>query len=243
MKRYAIAMALGLIVWAAAAAPPAGNRALNSATRPAAAGPIRVACVGDSITQGVHVRGEDNYPSVLGRLLGAGYQVRNFGFLGGTVMNVPDRPYAACPECQAATAFNPDIVIFMLGTNDSKPGEWKQKARFQQDLAALLDHFAGLPAKPKIWVCTPVWVAKHYPGGHDEEVLDREIRPLIRAVAAEKKWPLIDLHAVTRGKPELFADGVHPNAAGCKVLARAVYQELVPGKAQADPAPGGTHRS
>jgi len=46
-----------------------------------AAAPIRVACVGDSITQGVHVGREDKYPSVLGRLLGARYQVRNFGFL------------------------------------------------------------------------------------------------------------------------------------------------------------------
>jgi hypothetical protein len=52
---------------------------------------IRVACVGDSITQGVHVRGEDNYPSVLGRLLGARYEVRNFGYLGGTVMNTNRR--------------------------------------------------------------------------------------------------------------------------------------------------------
>ena len=38
-----------------------------------AATPIRMACVGDSITQGVHVRGEDNYTAVLGRLLGERY--------------------------------------------------------------------------------------------------------------------------------------------------------------------------
>ena len=64
------------------------------------AAPIRVACVGDSITQGVHVRGEDNYPSTLGKLLGTRYQVRNFGFLGGTVMNINERPYAACADMQ-----------------------------------------------------------------------------------------------------------------------------------------------
>ena len=191
-----------------------------------AAGLVRVACVGDSITQGVHVRGEDNYPSVLGRLLGKRYQVRNFGFLGGTVMNVNDRPYSACAEFKEAVSFNPDIVIFMLGTNDSKPDEWKQKERFKQDLIALLDRFASLPAKPKIWLCTPAWVAKHYPAGHDEEVIGKEIVPVIRAVAAEKKLPLIDIHAVFEGKPEMFVDGIHPNAAGCAMLAQAVHKAL-----------------
>jgi lysophospholipase L1-like esterase len=182
------------------------------------AAPIRVACVGDSITQ--------DYPPILGRLLGERYQVRSCGFSGGTVMNVNDRPYSACAACKEATAFNPDIVVFMLGTNDSKPDEWKHKERFKQDLIALLDHFAGLPAKPKIWVCTPPWIAKHYPGGHDEAVLNGGIIPIIRAVAAERKLPLIDMHALFQGKPELFVDGIHPNAAGCEVLAKAAHTAL-----------------
>ena len=189
-----------------------------------AAGPIRVACVGDSITQGVHVRGEDNYPSVLGRLLDERHQVRNCGFLGGTVMNVNDRPYSGCNEFKAATAFNPNIVIIKLGTNDSKPDVWKHKERFKTDLVALIAHFAGLPAKPGVLLCTPAWVAKHYPGGHDEQVLAGELVPLIRAVAAEKNLTLIDLHAVLEGKPDLFVDGVHPNTAGCALLAQAVHK-------------------
>jgi len=188
---------------------------------------IRVACVGDSITQGVHVRGEDNYPSVLGRLLGARYQVRNFGYLGATVMNTHDRPYAATSEFKKATNYNSHIVIFMLGTNDSKPGEWKHKQRFKADLLALIERFAALPPRPKIWLCTPAWVAKHHPGGHDEKIIAGEIIPLIREVAAEKQLPLIDLHAAFEGKPELFADGVHPNAAGCAVLAQAVHKAIV----------------
>ena len=192
---------------------------------------IRVACVGGSITQGVHVRGEDNYPSVLGRLLGARYEVRNFGYLGGTVMNTNDRPYAATSEFKKATNYNPNVVIFMLGTNDSKPDEWKHKQRFKADLLALLEIFAALPARPRIWICTPAWVAKHHPGGHDEKIIAGEIIPLIREVAAEKKLPLIDIHAAFEGKPELFADGVHPNAAGCAVLAQAVHKAIVSGKA------------
>ena len=49
---------------------------------------IRVACVGDSITFGARVedRKINSYPAVLGRLLGARYEVRNFGCSGATFM-------------------------------------------------------------------------------------------------------------------------------------------------------------
>ena len=51
--------------------------------------------------------------------------------------------------------------------------------------------------------------------------------PIIQQVAAEKGLPVIDLHTALSGKPELFPDGVHPNAAGAKLMARAVYAALV----------------
>ena len=56
---------------------------------------IKVACVGNSITQGVGVKDQkkDSYPAVLGRLLGDGYEVHNFGFSGRTLLNKGDRPY------------------------------------------------------------------------------------------------------------------------------------------------------
>ncbi len=233
-RRFSFVVLVGLWLWLGGGWLPhaSAQAAGGQSNKETPASPLRVACVGDSITQGVHVRGEDNYPSVLGRMLGDRFQVRNFGFLGGTVMNVNDRPYSACAEFKAATAFNPDLVVFLLGTNDSKPGEWQHKERFKQDLIALLDHFAGLPAKPKIWVCTPAWVAKHHPGGHDEEVLAKEILPLIRAVAAEKKLPLIDIHAALDGKPEMYVDGVHPNAAGCAIIAQVVFKAIAPPKSQ-----------
>ena len=42
---------------------------------------VRVACVGNSITYGAGIknRSHDSYPSVLGRLLGDKYWVKNFG--------------------------------------------------------------------------------------------------------------------------------------------------------------------
>ena len=41
---------------------------------------VRVACIGNSITYGARIknRNRDSYPSVLGRMLGDGYWVKNF---------------------------------------------------------------------------------------------------------------------------------------------------------------------
>ena len=54
----------------------------------AAAEPVRVACVGDSITFGAGVaqREVNCYPVVLNKLLGDKYQVKNFGVSGSTLL-------------------------------------------------------------------------------------------------------------------------------------------------------------
>ena len=56
---------------------------------------VRVACVGDSITYGAGVanRGKNNYPKVLGGLLGAGYERRKFGVSGATLHKKGDLRY------------------------------------------------------------------------------------------------------------------------------------------------------
>ena len=73
----------------------------------------RVACAGDSITYGAGVanRGKNNYPKVLGGLLGAGYESRNFGVSGATLLKKGDHPYWRTGAFKAATAFKPHIVI------------------------------------------------------------------------------------------------------------------------------------
>ena len=50
--------------------------------------PVRVACVGDSITYGHGIKDRENdaYPGLLSSLLGEKYDVRNFGVSGSTTM-------------------------------------------------------------------------------------------------------------------------------------------------------------
>ena len=86
---------------------------------------IRIACVGNSITDGNAMSSKsDSYPMALGRYLGAGYDVRNCGKSGTTMLKNGDYSYWNEQLFDDAINFNPNIVTIMLGTNDSKPQNW-----------------------------------------------------------------------------------------------------------------------
>ena len=108
---------------------------------------VRVACIGNSITFGAGIknRSRDSYPSVLARMLGDNYWVKNFGVSARTMLNKGDHPYMNEPAYKNALAFNPNIVVIKLGTNDSKSFNWKYKADFMKDAQNMINAFKGLP--------------------------------------------------------------------------------------------------
>ena len=118
---------------------------------------VRVACIGNSITfgAGIRNRSRDSYPSVLARMLGDSYWVKNFGVSARTMLNKGDHPYMNEPAYKNALAFNPNIVVIKLGTNDSKSFNWKYKADFMKDAQTMINAFKGLPSQPKIYLCYP----------------------------------------------------------------------------------------
>lgn len=191
------------------------------------AGTVRIACVGDSITygSGVENREVNNYPTVLNKLLGPRYAVRNFGVSGATLLKEGDKPYWGLPEFQAISAFEPQAIILKFGTNDSKPQNWKHGDAFARDLRAMLEHFVGLPSHPKIWVCLPVPVYETK-WGINEATVGGQIIPAIRQVAGEMGVPTIDLHQAMSDRPEYFPDRIHPNAAGAAMMAMTIFTAL-----------------
>lgn len=92
--------------------------------------PVKVACVGASITFGAGTTPGKSYPSQLQALLGPGWQVKNFGVSGRTVTKKGDHPYWNEKAFQAAQDFQPDAVIILLGSNDTKAANWTHKDDF-----------------------------------------------------------------------------------------------------------------
>ena len=185
-----------------------------------------VACVGDSITygSGISNRNYNSYPAQLSRMLQKfdnQWQAQNFGVSGATLLRNADKPYVQESAYGQVLAAEPDAVIIKLGTNDSKPHNWVHKDNFVSDYTFLIDTFAELPSKPKIWICKPV-PAFNDNFGITESVIKDEIIPLIDQIAELKGVEVIDLYTALSDASSLFPDGIHPNAEGAKLIAEAI---------------------
>lgn len=196
-----------------------------------AEGQIRVACVGDSITYGHGIQSwpKNNYPVVLQGLLGEGYHVRSFGVSGRAVQDTADQPYRALEHYRESLAYDADILVFMMGTNDSKPENWMGAEAFQTALVDLLDDYHG----DQVILCTPA--EAYFAEGFTESVTSHDIQPaivdeiadIVRGVAADRGCTLLDIHTLTEENPQWFAkDGVHPDNAGAAAIAQAVCQAI-----------------
>ena len=193
----------------------------------------RIACVGDSITYGATIRDKshDSYPAQLGTMLGREYSVKNFGASGYTLQESCDRPYTSHKRYKKSLDFKPDVVLIMLGTNDTKPYNWISTEAFQDDYRQLILSYQELPSRPDVILMTPASVfpenfnpAKPY---KIRAGVAGEAAKAVRELAKELGLPFIDIHEVTASHPEFFLqDGVHPNELGAKAIARTVYEAL-----------------
>ncbi len=184
---------------------------------------IKVACIGNSITEGV---GGIPFPFQLDVLLGSGWDVQNFGVSARTLLRQGDYPYWDEPAFTSVLNFLPDKVIIMLGTNDSKPYNWIYNEDFYTDYIDLVDTLANLDSHPDLWVCYP---PKAFSGMYDisDSVIFYGIIPLIDSVVANRDVQLIDFYTLTEDKPEYFIDGIHPTAHGNNFIAKVLFETLV----------------
>ncbi len=127
----------------------------------------------------------------------------------------------------------------MLGTNDSKEKNWKEKDRFIADYKDLIAKVKALPTKPRIFICRPVPTAIPSGNGINEAVV-REQLPLIDQVAREEQVGIIDIHSAFEGKENLLVDRIHPGLEGASVIAKTVYKALT-GKEHQGPVPSVSH--
>lgn len=213
----------------------------------------RVACVGNSITEGYGLGWQEDYPFRLQEMLGNSYSVQNFGVSSMTFANKgPDdrMSYWNTDKFKAALEFNPDIVVIELGTNDSKffsnncigtdgqpqynynYGQY-DKENLYKDYEALIDTFAHLPTSPRI-IATLQPYSNNCGWGIMDTAIVNQINPIIQEVATRKGVEIIDLHAEFNTPEWFLADSVHPNATGAMELARIIKEGIL--KAASDSA-------
>lgn len=183
-------------------------------SRPIPITPIRIGCIGDSITEG-------GYPFFLQAMLGENFTVKNFGVGGSTVLLDAGSPYMNQTAFENATAFLPDIVIIMLGTNDARPITYQHIENFVKDYEKLIENFKGLPSKPEIYLVKPPPIFNDKLGLSNANLM-QGIIPGTEQVAKELGLPLIDVNTVLIDHPEYFPDGVHPNSPGAKAIASEI---------------------
>lgn len=198
-------------------------------------GQIKVACIGDSITYGHGISDweKNNYPAVLGQILGEKYHVANFGSSGTCVNPDGDQPYTGRATYQDSLDYNADILVFMLGTNDSKPENWTDAATFFEQHKALLDTYLNKEYSPKVYI--GLCAQAYYIDGVTEGVAEYNIQPavvdeiatLLQEKYAETDVEIIDVHSLTKQHPEWFEkDGIHPNNDGARAIAELVAKEI-----------------
>lgn len=199
-------------------------------------GQIKVACVGDSITYGHGVTPwhTNNYPVVLQKLLGSDYNVQNFGVSGTTAQSTGDQPYIETDIYKKSIEYNADILIFMLGSNDSKPENWTDAETFKKEYIALLDTYITDEKSPEIYLGIP---AKAFydndsqtsgPTNYDiQGDIVETIGDVIKEIAAERGYKYIDIYELTSQHPEWFIkDNIHPDANGAKAIAEEIYNNI-----------------
>lgn len=219
----------------------------------ALADPLHVACVGDSITQhGCASADNMTYPVQLGKLLGDGFVVSNFGDSGKTMLKGGfcsdanscgnDCSYWDQTTYVQALQSKPDIVTIMMGTNDAKWCNWfgapngspaGAGTNFVADYIAMITSFIALPNKPQVWLVLPPPLAKPadvLPLNMSADVINNKYPAMQRDIAKiSGATGVIDVWTALGGAsmdPAMTCDGCHPKDAGLGIIAKTIAASI-----------------
>jgi len=200
---------------------------------------IRIACVGDSLTEGIGATGWQNddytysYPQQLNNILGSEYKVGNFGKGSSYVYYYEGRTeslwYPNTVQYSLSNQFDADIVIILLGTNDARVmNNLADSNAFKTEFAKIVEHYLDHESKPRVYIASSITMAAY--DKHKEELLKKYILPMQQEVAWELGCEYIDLY---NGLYEYFisgeglaSDNLHPNNDGYLKIAQYIAQSL-----------------
>ncbi len=225
--------------------------------------PLRIACIGDSITQGTGAGSgawdfeTKSYPARLLELIeknGGEAILGNYGIGGSTVMPTNNIWYndmlnfrLTREECDA------DWFVIGIGTNDAYNTMVTdgQHARFEEMYTAFIKGYGDLPTTKKVFTTSALYRSAKA-GAHRQSALGAiNVRAMQRRATrtlakTSDKYVFVDLYALTFAEAMqvdskgaagalLSADMLHPHAAGYQnVYAPAIYNAIFNGKTEVE---------
>ncbi|WP_176761210.1 GDSL-type esterase/lipase family protein [Desulforhopalus singaporensis] len=189
---------------------------------------LAVLCIGDSLTSGYKLvsPGKQSYPSQLGKISQHSLTVTNLGVPGATILKKGDIPYWLSEELDTALSSHPDVIVLLLGTNDTKDCNWQYREQFTEDYIEMVRILQQLPSGPQIFLCSIPPVHNATPSGISNErvaQLTEEVREVARVTGTQ----FIDVTTSFENMPKLFIDGLHPTASGAGRIAEIVMKAVV----------------
>jgi len=178
----------------------------------------RILVLGDSLSEGFGLKPSQAYPALLTEKLsaaGLNFEVTNASAAGGTTAG-------GLVRLPAHLKRKIDIFILELGINDAFRGVPVDEIR--SNLRAIIDQVKARNPNVRIVICgmqLPHYNADNY---------DFEFGKMFSELATKNKAALVPyLLQGVGGDPSLnLPDGIHPNAAGQRVLAENVWRVLEP---------------
>ncbi|HEU4369788.1 MAG TPA: arylesterase [Methylomirabilota bacterium] len=184
-----------------------------------------IVVLGDSLTAGLGVTRDEAYPALLeGRLRreGLAYRVVNAGVSGDTTAG-------GLRRLDWVLRARPDIVLVALGANDGLRG---------LPVPALRDNLTAIVTRLRAAGPRVLLAGMRLPPNYGAAYADA-FAEAFGTVARRTAVPLLPfLLEGVAGQPSLNqADGIHPNAAGHRVMAETVWRGLRPLAEAAGEAP------
>jgi len=213
------------------AAPPAADAAKPPPPRK---GPLKIVCLGDSITQGfglVDANGKQamnalGYPAKLGTLLGPQAVAHSVGAGGTSYFRKAPFPYEKAAWKGYVELWKPDVVLLAFGTNCSNDNSWpKLHDQYPDDVRWLIGEVRKISPGVEIYICLPPPAYSNLYGINEKSIREGVI-PALKKIAEEDKLNTIDFHTALSNHPELFPDTIHPNEEGMRVMARTIAERL-----------------
>lgn len=227
------------------------NKSFIDEMKPYEGSTLKMAFVGDGITygNGTSDRFSESFTAQLSTLLDNTVRIGNFGKPSAYVLppesqyNVkaekPANWYQNTAQFQKSLAYNPDIVVIMLGTNDFRSMKSDEaKAEYKAYLLDLAAKYKALDSVQRIYIATSIIGCSN---AAIYEMMTGAMQDIQKEAAAEGGYEVIDIGGMTQSFLDAefhFTKGKqNPDDAGCAEIARAFYaffkeQPFTPGKMQ-----------